>query len=130
MNSDSWVPWAAAIMLNGVGFCGAFFVVYAVISMRTAETWPPIEKYAPRISSFLAILGTLVVTVSAWFPSNPNPASPISTHFTGLVVLVSCLLALFYLFRRDLPTTLVNGMTILGLVGALFRILPLPYFGP
>ena len=130
MKIPTWSPYAITIALNGLGFLGAFFIFYGTVTIVTRETWHPLEYLANKSSGAITIVATLIVSASVWFNNNKNPPSPVSTYFTSWIVVLACLAALAYLLFHDLPTTLVNGFAILGLSGSLFRILPLPYFGP
>lgn len=114
--------------INGFGWLGGVFILYGIVSAATKEPWPPLERLADLVSSALAIIGTMVTAISVYFfDPHPNPPERMSIYIVAPIAILGCLVALVFLFWKGAPTVIVNGISIIGLAGALLRIQPNPY---
>jgi drug/metabolite transporter (DMT)-like permease len=121
-------PEIGFLFTNGLGFAGAILIGYSVLAEYT-KPWEPIEKVSGFVSPLLTILGTLVTAASIYVPySAVHPPWPESRFLASPIVIVACIIALWFLVRdKKLPPMLVNGFALLAIAGALKRIFPNPH---
>jgi surface polysaccharide O-acyltransferase-like enzyme len=119
-------------IINGFGWFGGAFIFYGLVTALTGESWPPLERVAEPLSSALTILGTAVVAFSIYFDAQTAPPPEDMSFFIAApLVIVACAAALLVLWSKGtLPVTIVNGIAMVGLAGALLRIQPNPYLKP
>jgi len=119
------VPILWWLFIQGLGYCGALFIAYSVISMF-ARPYPPFEKVAEFFSTFLTLIGVLVTAASIYaHQESTYPLWRSSQRVVAPFVIIGCVVACIYLAKRgSLPPVLVNGFALLGISGALQRITP------
>lgn len=111
-----------------MGYAGLFFIVYGVWSKLAGQPWPPLENIAPRASSALTILATLLTATSVYHASMNTPPERISRIATAPTVILLCALALAVLVVQSLDPVIVNGFALMGMAGAMMRIQPNPHY--
>lgn len=113
--------------LNAAGGFGLVLIAYGTgVAIDPSWNWPLLDRYAPFISTVLTLTGTFCTAASVRFPVH---ARPFDTHSRKVIAPFVCLLVLgafgyLCLGPGKLPDNVINGFAILGLVGALFRLLP------
>ena len=115
------------LSLNIMGIVGAALVVYGVIVLFTNTPWPPIEAIADWISSIVTLIATVIVALSVYLPPHHRPPDKHSKLIISpLVVLAVIAVVVLTVVWQGWPPPqqLTNGFAILGLSGALFRMLP------
>jgi hypothetical protein len=119
------VPILFWLFTQALGFSGALLIVYSVVSTMT-QPWPPLERVAEFVSSFLTLLGVLITAASIYIRQEPpHPPWRSSRIVVAPLVIACCVAASIFLIKEGpLPPTLVNGFALLGISGALQRILP------
>ncbi len=108
-----------------MGSIGIMLIVYGVVSLVTSSMWAPLEKIAEWIATITTLIAVFFTVVSIYFPINVRKPDPLSLYFTAPIVIIAVFVAVVYTLysRTVLPVHLVSGFAILGLSGALFRIL-------
>ena len=110
---------------NGMGFIGLALIADGTYTLITNNKLPGVDYIAPWASLILTLLGTIFTAISIYFPSNTRNSDSHSKYVTAPVTNIMVLLAFGYvvLNQKLLPDRIVNGFAILGLSGALFRLL-------
>ncbi len=110
--------------MNCFGYLGAAFVVYAVLGSWIGFTFVDLEKIMVPMSYYLTLFGVILTCSTVYFyKGNPHPPEKFSKFFSAPIVILSCLIAgIFYAMNGSLPTLVINGLAMLGLAGAFFRI--------
>jgi hypothetical protein len=114
------------IGINMLGFLGITLILYSVVSTTTQNKWLVLENLADGISVYATLIGTILTAASVYFPENTRLPDPVSKIFTAPVVIVSVLVAFWFLwFDRShrIPPHVINGFSLLAMSGALFRLL-------
>ena len=103
---------------------GFFLIIYGFVSSKLNSKWPPLEKIANWTSMMATLVAVFFTAISIYFPMNLREPYEIS-YFTAAVVIIGVLCALIYSWKKRmiLPIHVINGFAILGLTGALFRLL-------
>lgn len=110
----------------GLGYFGAALVVYSLIAAVTVP-WVPVEKWARFASDFLTVVGVLITAASIYLPVGPEqPPWRASRWVIAPLVMITCIGAAAVCFVEGLlPPVFVNGLALLGLSGALQRMVPI-----
>jgi hypothetical protein len=126
----STLPHLFRFCLNIVGGFGLVLIIYEVIKIfqPTANSkW--LDDKASYLSTLLTLIGTLFTVGSIYyFPSKTTAPEKISVLYTAPTVLLMCLIAIVYFFKKKgvLPANIANGFAILALAGSLLRTQPNP----
>lgn len=115
--------------LNAVGILGFLLIVYAILKVSDPNNWnlPKVDSFDHWISNVVTLLAVLITAYSVYFRPNLRPADWASTHIAvPLFITPLIALAVVYMatFKTVLPDHALNGLAIMGLVGAIFRLLP------
>jgi hypothetical protein len=127
------------LVINFLGFAGIMLVFYGIALYLTGELYRPLEQYAEALGILGTILGVSLTTISIYLPVNTRPPDELSKRYTApAVLIVTAVITLLYLSPplRDalgiwlgvspatpIPVHVFNGLALLGLAGALFRLL-------
>lgn len=111
------------LSVNFFAFFGLTLICYGIFSSKLNSKWPPLENIAQWVEMFVTFIAVLFTAISIYFPANPREPDKIS-YFTALVVIIMTLIAIIYSIRKRtvLSIHIVNGFAIIGLSGALFRL--------
>ena len=111
--------------INGLGFVGLLLIAYGAALYYTGEKYSLLEGAADAISVVATLVGTGLTAASVWLPENKRPPEEFSKKISApLVVLaVVCLLIIYLQGSIELPVHIINGFAVLGLSGALFRLI-------
>jgi hypothetical protein len=124
MTTREYAIW---LFLMGLGFIGALLIVYSFYGEWTGERLPTVEKWAPFLSAFLTLLGTLVTAGSVYFPTTIRPPYRPNKIIVSPLVMLGSITAIILLFNNgQLPAILVSGFGLLAISGALLRLAPTP----
>lgn len=112
-------------LLNGMGAIGLALIADGTYTLITNQKLPGVDYIAPWASLLLTLLGTMLTAISIYFPINSRQADSHSKYVTAPVTVIMVILGLGYVIftQKLLPDRIVNGFAILGLGGALFRLL-------
>jgi hypothetical protein len=111
--------------LNFFGSIGIVLIVYGVVASISKNPYPLLESIANWVALFATLVGVLFTAISIYFPVNSRPPDKLSLYFTSPIVILAIAVALGYAFytRKLLPPHVLNGFALLGIAGALFRLL-------
>ena len=111
--------------LNLMGSIGIAFVGIGVFSIYNKESIKQIDEFAERLSPLITLAATVITALSIYAPMHRRKPDKISTHFTAPTVAICGVLAMLYMifWNTLLPINIINGFSILGFAGALFRLL-------
>jgi hypothetical protein len=109
-----------------LGYAGAALVAYSLIAEVTVP-WLPVERFARTASDILTVVGVIVTAGSIYFPFGPEQEPwRVSRWVTAPLVIMTCVGAgVAAVVYGSLPPVLVNGLALVGLSGALQRIVPI-----
>ena len=112
--------------MNGFGYLGAAFVVYGALGIWLGFTFVELEKIMIPASYYLTLFGVILTCATVYFyKGNPHPPERFSIRVSAPIVMITCFFAgLFYAIMGSLPILVINGLVMLGLAGAFFRIQP------
>jgi hypothetical protein len=117
---------AAALrkLFNFLGYAGVILILYGVVSTVTQSTWPPLDHWIVPASAFLTLLGVILTAASVYRqPTQLHPPATFSVYVSAPAVILGCTAAIgVLLWRGSLPPVIVNGFSMLGIAGALFRL--------
>jgi hypothetical protein len=110
--------------MNGFGYLGIFFVIYAALGSWLGFTFTELEKLMIPASYYLTLFGVVVTCSTVYmYKGNPHPPEQFSKYVSAPTVIIVCIVAgWIYATRGSLPTLVINGLAMLGLAGAFFRI--------
>jgi len=113
---------ALVLFINFVGFFGIFLILYSGL-IYFYGPWQPVEAIADTVTVITTTLGVILISLSIYMPENNRKPDAFSKFILAPAVIVFCLgvLVAHVAFSFDLPKHLINGISILGLCGALFR---------
>ncbi|MEQ1708711.1 MAG: hypothetical protein ABL864_10325 [Terricaulis sp.] len=123
----SW--WVIRVFLFNIVLAGSGVALIAyemsadLLQLRETK----LEAVASYVGPLLTLVGVALTAITIYFPTSiatkPSPES----YFTAPVVILGCLVAVGALYvYGDLPENILNGFSLLGLAGALFRLQPNP----
>ena len=114
------------LSLTIMGIVGAMLVVYGVIVLLTNTPWPPLEAVADWIAFMVTLIAVIFVALSVYLPTHNRPADKHSKLIVSPLIVVAVIAAVVLTAWRGWPPPkhILNGFAILGLSGALFRMLP------
>ncbi|MBU1319049.1 MAG: hypothetical protein KKH67_07620 [candidate division Zixibacteria bacterium] len=100
-------------------------IAYGMLSAISDTTYPLLERIADWIALIATLIGVGLTAVVIYMPINVRPPEKLSLYFTAPIVIVGVLIALGYsvLHRKQLPPHVLSGFALLGISGALFRLL-------
>lgn len=107
---------------------GLLLILYGLVSALTHEPWPPLERFVQPVSSTLTLIATAMTAASVFLYGMPPEPTPIGKRFMAPLVLLAVSVALYCVWTIGIPQVVVNGFSVLGLAGALMRIVPRPSF--
>lgn len=112
--------------MNCFGYLGAAFVIYAVLGVWLGFTFVELEKIMIPASYYLTLSGVILTCATVYFyKGNPHPPERFSKYVSAPIVIIACFIAAwFYATTGTLPNLVINGLAMLGLAGAIFRIQP------
>ena len=113
------------LAINFIGFLGIVLITYSIVAARTDEKWAVAERWADGIAIYATLVGTFLTACSVYLPVNIRPPDEISLVVTAPIVIITVLLVLIIrtFTRVQLPAHLINGLALLAISGALFRLL-------
>ncbi len=114
-------------LLNASGIFGLLLIGYGwAIDFNSKWSWPLLDTYAQFISTILTLLGTFFTAASVYFPVHSRRADTHSRKVLAPLVCLLTLVSIYFLFfgNKPIPQNVINGFAVLGLTGALFRLLP------
>ena len=84
-----------------------------------------LERIARVASQYITLLGTLLTAASVYAAPNTRQPDPFSRYFSAPLVIIAVVLAvvLSAVWLGILPQHVVNGFALLGISGALSRLL-------
>ncbi len=102
---------------------GFFLVFYGFISLELNSKWPPLEQIVNYIGMILTLIAVLATAISIYFPINLRKPDKIS-YITAAIIIIGIFAVLFYSWKTHtvLSAHVINGFAIIGLSGALFRL--------
>lgn len=122
------LKWAFLIGFNIIGAIGFLLIVYGFFHQADPQRYSLgiIDETATPVSQGLTLVGVLVAVYSIYFPVHTRRAHPGSRWVTVPFIVTPLLLfAFFVLFSSGrVPDLAINGFAIMGLTGAVFRLLP------
>lgn len=109
-----------------LGYGGALLVIYSVIAAFTTP-WYPVETFARLAADLLTVLGVAITAASIYFPFGPEQTPWRASRWViaPIVITVCVTAAIVCLVSGPLPSVFVNGLALLGLSGALQRMVPI-----
>src|SRR5665213_1439074 len=122
MNDDRVLPsllltlsLAFRLCVNILGAFGLFLVAYEVCSLLSGSRWAFLDGAGPFVSAISTIVGTACTAISVYFfAGRVVPPEKISIFVTAPLVLLGCVVALYYLlYFGQLPSHVVNGLALL-----------------
>jgi hypothetical protein len=120
--------WQVLSLLNiFIGFSGIVLILYGAIKEYKGHAYEPIEKTAAWVASIGTFLSLAILAASVYLPLDfEHPPLPISMFVTAPMVLVASGIAIIFTVLRsgNISTHIINGAGLIGICGALFRILP------
>ncbi len=110
--------------MNGFAYTGALFVIYGIFGDWLGFTFKELEKIMIPMSYYLTLLGVILTCLTVYiYEGNPHPPERFSKYISAPVVIIVCVIVgWLYATKRSLPNLVINGLTMLGLAGAFFRI--------
>lgn len=105
------------IILNILAVFSVFIIIYGFA--RKIE-----NKYMEIIIDFFIIVSTFLVALSIYFPVNTRVPEEFSKNYSAPIVLISlfCLFIYWLYDKKSIPPISIKGIALLGLSGALFRL--------
>ena len=105
------------IMLNLVSIYAVILVIYGLMIEY-------INKYLSIFTDILIFICAFTIVYSVFLPVNTRDPEIISTNITAPIVLISLVLLFLYwgYSRKNLPEICIKGISLLGMSGALFRL--------
>src|ERR1041384_1640180 len=77
-----------------LGWIGGILILYTVISALSKETFDPVERNAPFLSSILTIIGAFLTAMSVYFPSDGlRPPWKHSKYFFSPIIMIGAAVA-------------------------------------
>jgi hypothetical protein len=118
------IPWW--LFNQGLGWFGVGLIGYSLVAMITETKWQPVEQYAPLYSSLVTLAGVIVTATAVYIPRTVyhKPWKTNQLVVAPLVILFCSGAILFLIYYGSLPPVMVNGLAMLGLSGALQRLVP------
>lgn len=110
--------------MNAFAYLGAFFVIYGAIGSWRSFTFTELEKIMIPASYYLTLFGVILTCATVYmYKGNPHPPEKFSKYVSAPVVIATCFAAGWvYATKGSLPNLVINGLAMLGLAGAFFRI--------
>ena len=129
----SYVFWwwvVRILLLNILMAGGGAFLVGLEIYSAIYHQRPPqiIEDASTYVGSVTTLLGVFITAASVYLPNlKPTRPSPEARYLVAWLVMLICIVAICYLFvHGSVPPNAIVGFAMVGLAGALFRMLPNP----
>jgi hypothetical protein len=111
------------LSINGLGGIGLLLIAYGVVLYYTGEKYRFLESAADATSVVSTLFGTGLTASSVWFPENKRPPDEFSKRIAAPLVITGTVFVLYIYIRAvSIPIHIVNGFAVLGLSGALFRL--------
>jgi len=106
------------IILNILALFSVFIIIYGFI--RKTE-----NKYIEISIDFFIMTSTFLVALSIYLPVNTRVPEEFSKNYSAPVVLISlfCLFIYWLYKKKPLSPISIKGIALLGLSGALFRLI-------
>ncbi len=109
--------------INLLGFIGLLLIAYGVALHFTGERYLLLENAAEIISVVATLFGTAMTAASVWLTDNYRPPDEFSKRISAPLVVLAVLFTLALYFQGvQIPVHVFNGFAVLGLSGALFRL--------
>ena len=110
--------------MNGFAFVGALFVIYGALGSWLRFSFIEIEKLMILTSYYLTLFGVILTCLTVYlYKGNPHPPEKFSKYVSAPAVIIACAIAGWvYATKGYLPNLVINGLAMLGLAGAFFRI--------
>lgn len=110
--------------MNSFGYLGAFFVLYAALGSWYGFNFAELEKVMIPASYYLTLFGVVLTCATVYmYEGNPHPPEKFSKRVSAPIVIIACFVAGWvYATKGSLPNLVINGLAMLGLAGAFFRI--------
>jgi hypothetical protein len=112
------------LSINGLGGIGLLLIVYGTILYYTGEKYRFLESAADAISVVATLFGTGLTAASVWLPENKRPPEEFSKRIAAPLVVCGTVFVLIIYLKgvASIPVHVVNGFAVIGLSGALFRL--------
>jgi hypothetical protein len=113
-------------LLNGMIFMGFALIGYGVVSYFRADPWKTLDAIADFLSRVLTLIGTVLVSLSAYYSSNGRRADKHSRYIVApfVILLVIATAGWWIADRGTLPAHIFNGFSALAIAGSILRALP------
>ena len=110
--------------MNGFAYVGSLFVIYGALGAWLEFSFKEIEKIMIPLSYYLTLFGVILTCLTVYmYEGNPHPPDRFSKYVSAPVVIIACVIAgWMYVTKGSLPNLVINGLAMLGLAGAFFRI--------
>lgn len=110
--------------INFLSFIGILLIAYGIALYFTGEKYRFLENAADVISVVATLFGTGMTAASIWLPENHRPPDEFSKRISAPIVVFLVFFTLVLYFRGGIviPVHVINGFAVLGLSGALFRL--------
>jgi hypothetical protein len=110
--------------MNGFAYVGALFVIYGALGSWFGFSFIEIEKIMIPTSYYLTLFGVILTCLTVYmYEGNSHPPERFSKYVSAPVVIIACAIAGWvYATKGSLPNLVINGLAMLGLAGAFFRI--------
>ena len=110
--------------MNGFAYVGALFVIYGALGSWLGFSFIELEKIMIPTSYYLTLFGVVLTCLTVYmYEGNPHPPERFSKYVSAPVVIIACVIAGWvYATNGSLPNLVINGLAMLGLAGAFFRI--------
>jgi hypothetical protein len=120
---------ALLVFFHFLASAGALLIVYGLVSSATKQPWPPLEKIVEPLSASLTLIGAAMTAASIYLHGAPvPPPTPLSKVMISPFVVLFAIVALYYAWVGTVSPIIINGFSVLGLAGALLRVVPRPSF--
>jgi hypothetical protein len=112
------------LSINGLGGIGLLLIAYGIALYYTGEKYRFFESAAESISVVATLFGTGLTAASVWLPENKRPPEEFSKRIAAPLVVSGTVFVLFIYLKgaASIPVHVINGFAVIGLSGALFRL--------
>ena len=104
---------------------GIVLIAYGVVVVVSGEGYALLDSIANWVALVVTLTSVLISAVSVYFPPTLRPPDTSSLWVTAPLIVIGVVVALLYSVytRQLLPPHIVNGFALLGISGALLRLL-------